>query len=345
MIRLAGILSCAALAWLALAASAVAADITLRFGAINQSGTASFDEILVPFARGIEADSGGRRSTAMRPLGGFGRPVELLPMVEKGDIEIAATVQGYHPGRFPRTSVMELPLIFDTAEAGSDIFWSLYEEGLLNPEYDAFKVLALYSVPPYGVFVTADYKIASLRDLRGLRVRVASVTSGLALARLGMIPIGMPLNLMGQMLNDKLLDGISYGWDSTNSTVLFEKKTLAQQVSSMVDIGVAGPTLMVVMNRKAYEALAPELRRAIDTRAGRPFGQLSARLRDQAEAKSKDILTHSPDHHIVPLTDAERAEIKQRITPAYDEWIADMKRQNIDGAALLARARALAAHS
>jgi TRAP-type C4-dicarboxylate transport system substrate-binding protein len=160
-----------------------------------------------------------------------------------------------------------------------------------------------------------------------------------------MIPIGMPLNLMGQMLNDKLLDGISYGWDSTYSTVLFEKKTLAQQVSTMVDVALAGPTLMVVMNRKAYEALAPELRRAIDVRAGRPFGQLSARLRDQAEAKSKEILTHSPDHHIVPLTDAERQEIKQRIAPAFDEWIADMKRQGIDGAALLARARALAAHS
>ena len=40
-------------------------------------------------------------------------------MVEKGDIEIAATVQGYHPGRFPQSSVMELPLMYENSIAGT----------------------------------------------------------------------------------------------------------------------------------------------------------------------------------------------------------------------------------
>ena len=345
MIRWAGFLGCAALAWLALAAGASAADVTLRFGTINQAGTAAFDQVLVPFVRAVEAKSDGKLAIDLKPLGGYGKPIELLGMVESGQIDIASTVQGYHPGRFPRSSVMELPLIYDAAETGTAAFWRLYEEGLLGPEYDAFKVLALYVVPPYGIFLTPEYKVTSLRDLRGLRVRVASVTAGLAMSRLGMIPIGMPLNLIGTMLNDKLIDGVSYGWDTSISTVLFEKKALIEQLGTMVDANLSAPALCVLMNRKVYDGLAPELRAAIDSQSGLEFALASARLRDQLEARAKDTVARSADHEVVKLTDADRKEIEHRIAPAFDDWIADMQRQGIDAAALLARARALGAHS
>jgi TRAP-type C4-dicarboxylate transport system substrate-binding protein len=341
MVRFAWLL-CAA--WL-LAPPAGAADQTLRFGTINVANTATYDQILVPFAKAIEAKSEGRLAVDIKPLGGFGRPVDMFPMVEKGDLEIAASVQGYHPGRFPRSSVMELPLMFDTAETGTRMMWKLFEEGLLNPEYDSVKVLALYLLPPYAIFTTADHKVASLRDLRGLRIRAPGVTVGLALARLGAIPIGLPLNLMGSTLNDKLIDGVAYGWDSTLSTVAFETKKLAQQVTHMIDANFAAPALMVVMNRKAYDALAPDLRKTIDALSGEALSMPSGRIRDQAELKAKQTLSASPDHKLVTLSDAEKRELSERIKPVIDEWVAGMKRQGIDGDKLLQRARALAAHS
>src|SRR5438128_9513725 len=97
------------------ATPAQAAEFTLRFGSINAEKTASWDKVLVPFARAIEEDSGGRIEVALKPLGGYGKPAELFGMVEKGDIEIASTVQGYSPGRCPQSSVMELPLMFDNS--------------------------------------------------------------------------------------------------------------------------------------------------------------------------------------------------------------------------------------
>ena len=44
---------------------------------------------------------------------------------------------------------------------------------------------------------TTGKKIATLRDLRGLRVRVSSPTMGLALAKLGAIPLGIPAATIG----------------------------------------------------------------------------------------------------------------------------------------------------
>jgi TRAP-type C4-dicarboxylate transport system substrate-binding protein len=345
MLRFAGLLCCAVLGGLALPRPAGAAEATLRFGSINAAGTASYEEILVPLARAIEAASGNRLAIDLKPMGGFGKPIELLPMVEAGQIEIAATVQGYQPGRFPRSSVMELPLIFETAETGSDAFWSLYAEGLFGPEYDAFKVLGLYVVAPYGIFVVPEQKVASLRDLRGLRIRVPSVTLGLALGRLGAIPIGLPGNLISNMLHEQLIDGIAYGWESTSTSTGFDGKPYAAQLRDMVDTNLAAPALMVVMNRKAYDALPADLRQVIDGQSGRDFVRRTSRLRDEAEAKAKQMLSESADHHMVKLDDAERRELRQRITPVYDDWIATMQRDGIDGAALLARARALGAHS
>jgi TRAP-type C4-dicarboxylate transport system substrate-binding protein len=344
MRRFAWLLCAAAVAWLQ-PSPVPAAEQTLRFATINAKNTATYDDILVPFARAIEEKSGGRLAVDIQPQGGFGRPVELFPMVERGDIEIASSVQGYHPGRFPRSTVMELPLIYDTAETGTRMMWGLFEEGLFGNEYDSVKVLALYMLPPYGIFTTADAKVETLKDMRGLRIRAPGVTVGLALARMGTIPIGLPINLIGQTLNDKMIDGISYGWDTAYTTIGFGKKTLAQQVKYLVDVNFAAPALFVVMNKKVYEALAPELRKVIDDLAGKNLSLPSARLRDEAEVKAKEILAKSPDHQVIKLNDAERKELSDRVKPVIDEWVAGMKRQGIDGDKLLQRARALAAHS
>ena len=111
----------------------------------------------------------------------FGKPAELLSLVEKGDVDIAYTVQGYTPGRFPRTTEAELPIIFKTSEEGTCALWGLYQEGLLDKEYDNLKVLSLNTGVPVAVFGSSK-SVATLKDFRGLRVRVASSVRGTALA-------------------------------------------------------------------------------------------------------------------------------------------------------------------
>src|ERR1700720_1872952 len=74
-------------------APVAAADYVLRFATINAAETASYAKVLEPFARAVEKESGGRIEVALKPIGGYGKPADLFNMVEKGDIEIAATVQ------------------------------------------------------------------------------------------------------------------------------------------------------------------------------------------------------------------------------------------------------------
>ena len=243
--------------------------MVLRFGSINTENTAPYDQVLVPFAKAVEEESGGRIEVALKPLGGYGKPNELFTMVEKGTIEMAASVQGYHPGRFPQSSVMELPFMFQNSIAGTEAMMSLYKEGLLDKDYASVKVLGLYVLPPYPIFTTGK-KIQSVRDFRGLRMRTPSTTVGVALAKLGAVPLGIPLNMIGDTLVSGYVDAIAYGWDSTTTTKGAAGKNLIDQLNVVVDAQLAAPALMIVMNRAKWDSLPDDLKKILEKHGSEP---------------------------------------------------------------------------
>ena len=316
-----------------------AAEFTLRFASINIAGTAAYEQILVPFAQGVEQDSDHRIEVALKPMGGYGKPAELFEMTERGDIEIASTVQGYNPGRFPRSSVMELPLMFDSAVAGTQTMWRLFQEGDIAADYASVKVLGLYTLPPYGIF-TNGKKIAQLRDLRGLRIRTPSPTVGMALSRLGAIPVGVPVDMIGEMLESHTINAITYGWDSLSTGKGAGDKKLADQVDVLVDANFAAPALMVVMNRAKWDALPPDLQAVIEKYSG-GFVTGNAKLRDDSEAVARAKMRVNPKYSYRDLTADERSDMAKSIQPAVADWKAAMARQGVDGEALYDKARSL----
>jgi TRAP-type C4-dicarboxylate transport system substrate-binding protein len=316
-----------------------AADFLLRFATINIAATPAYDQILEPFARSIEQASGGRIEVALKGLGGYGKASELFNMVERGDIEIAATVQGYNPGRFPESSVMELPLMFDNAVSGTQAIWKLYKEGLLDRDYASVKVLGLYMLPPYGIFTTGK-AITQLRDLRGMRVRSPSPTVGLALAKLGMFPIGIPTDMVSEMLANGTVDAVSYGWDSATTSKGIGDKRLIDQLKVMVDMNFAAPALMVVMNRAKWDALPADLQAAVD--ANTPILiDGNARLRDQSETATKARLRGDSRFVTSVLTPEQHDAMERTIVPVVADWKSAMAKQGLDGERLYARAREL----
>jgi TRAP-type C4-dicarboxylate transport system substrate-binding protein len=315
---------------------ACAADVVLRFASTNTEGSVAYDKALVPFARAVEEDSGGRIEVALKPIGGYGRPTDLFNMVERGDIEIAATVQGYNPGRFPQSSVMELPFMCPSAVAGTQAMMSLYREGLLGEDYASVKVLAVYMQPPFAIFTTGK-KLQSLRDFRGLRMRAPSITVGLALAKLGAVPLGTPLNLIGDSIASGYVDAISYGWDLLTTTKGAGGKPVADQLSVAIDAQLAAPALMVVMNRATWEKLPDDLKKIVEKR-GAELALMSARARDAQEAVSKKKILSDPRFTALNFSDEQRAELQRLTAPAIQEWMASMAKLGIDSDRLYKRA-------
>jgi TRAP-type C4-dicarboxylate transport system substrate-binding protein len=322
-----------------LATPASASEVVLRFGSINTENTAAYDQVLLPFAKAVEEESEGRIEVALKPLGGYGKPAELFTMVEKGTIEMAATVQGYHPGRFPQSSVMELPLMFENSISGTEAMMKLYKEGLLDKDYASVKVLGLYVLPPYPIFTTGK-KIQSVKDFRGLRMRTPSTTVGVALAKLGAVPLGMPLNMIGDNNASGYVDAIAYGWDSTTTTKGAGGKFLADQLSVVIDARLAAPALMIVMNRAKWEAMPDDLKKIIEKHSS-DIAMGSARIREAQEAVTKKKLQNDPRITALTFNDEQRAELLRVTAPAVVEWKANMAKLGIDGERLYTRAKEL----
>lgn len=340
-VRATVIAGCAALSFLA--ALPAAAQTTLRFGTVFSPTTSTF-LMLVDACRKIEAESGGAVAIDIRPSGGYGKPTELLKLVDNGDIEIAYTVQGYTPARFPASAVLELPLIRETAVGGTRALWELYESGALARDYEGLKVAGLWALPAYGIF-TAARPVAEPKDLRGLRIRSPSNTVGRALGKLGMVPVSLPLNNMGPGLRNNLIDGVAYGWYSSSTTTGVDGQPLSNQLKHMVDIGFSGPVVMLAMKKTVFDGLPAPVQALIDKHLGKPVSLAIAEERDQLERELKQKFAADGVHQVVRFTPAQLAEIRGELEEVYAEWVASGAAQGIQAQGLLdAARRAIAAH-
>jgi TRAP-type C4-dicarboxylate transport system substrate-binding protein len=319
---------------------AMAAERTLRFGSISGEGNPTYAQTLQPFARAVEHESAGRLNVALKPAGGYGSPTEMFPMVEKGDLEMAATVLGYYPGRFPQTSVIELPLMFEDGVVGTRALAALLKEGLLDKDFATIKVIALYVSPPFSLFTTGK-KIAALRDLRGLRVRVSSPTMGLALAKLGAIPVGMPVSSIGDAIAKGTVDAVAYNLDATRGTKGAGDKYLYEQLSVAVDLRFAAPAQMVAMHRATWDGLPADLQATIEKCAAAAIIADGGRIRGEAEVSAAKLFQADPRYTFVPYSPELHNEMQAALAPVYDIWQADMAKRGLDGERLLSRTREL----
>jgi len=334
----------ACVAWSFAATPASAQEVTLKFATINADSSRAFKETQEPIARAIEKDSGGRIKVDLRGPGpnGFGKPAELFDMVEKGDVDIAYTVQGYKPGRFPRTTVAELPFMFRDAQEGTRVLWTLYKEGLLEKEYDGLKVLALYGGVPAGLF-SATKPISSVKDLRGMRLRVAAPTLGLSLARMGAVPIGLPINLIGESIASGMIDGVALGIDTVETLPGVNGKPVLDQIKAFYDCSFAGTALMMVMNQKAYDNLPKDLQKVIDDNFSVAAAQAVAKDRDVNETEAKKRFQSDSRFTYAAMTPDQHDEMTKLIVPVVDEWKKSLAAKGVDGDKLMQRAQELAA--
>jgi TRAP-type C4-dicarboxylate transport system substrate-binding protein len=160
-----------------------------------------------------------------------------------------------------------------------------------------------------------------------------------ALAKLGAVPIGVPLNMIGDTIASGYIDAIAYGWDST-TTKGAGGQFLADQLNVAIDARLAAPALMVVMNRAKWDALPDDLKNIIDKHAA-DLAISSARIREAEEAVTKKKLQNDPRFIALSFSDEQRAELQRVTAPAIAEWKANLAKQGINGEVLYARAKQL----
>lgn len=329
----------AAAAFSALSATSVLAqEVTLRLHQFLPPQANVPVQVLDVWADRIEAESEGRieiqRFGAMA-LGGT--PPELMDQVLDGIADIVWTVNGFTPGRFPRTEVFELPFFMQDARAASYAYWRMYEEDMADTDFAGVHLLGTWVHGP-GLLHT-NTPVHQPADLQGLKIRGGSRTVNDLLTRLGAEPVGMPVTMIPESLTRGVIDGTTIPWEVTTSLRVPE---LVSNHTEFEGAALYVLTFTLAMNQDVYDDLPDDLRAIIDRNSGLEFSVFAGGTQADADGPARQIAVDR-GNTIITVSGDDLQPWVDAVQPIYQSWVADMEGRGIDGQALIDRARELMA--
>ena len=331
------LVAAAALA-LSAAAPALAQTVTLKFHTFMPPQSNVWLNMHVAWMEKVEKESGGKIKFEKFPamqLGG--NPGQLFDQAKDGVVDVVWTLPGNTPGRFPRIEVFELPFMMTNAEATSKAYWE-YVQTVAKDEFKDVQVLATNVHGP-GMFHSRDKQIRGVSDLRGMKVRGPSRQTTKLLAALGASPVGMPLPQIPDALSKGVVDAVIIPWEVAPS-IKVEELVKSHSEFDAASGSLYTATFVMVMNKKKYDSLPPDLRKVIDNNSGLETSGFLGRVQQAGDIPGRKA-AEAHKNTIITFTPAAVADFRKAADQVDDDWVKEMNGKGFDGKKLLETAKAL----
>lgn len=234
----------------------------------------------------------------------------------------------YTPGRFPMTSVFELPFMTPTAKIAAEAMWKTYEKYPdFQKEYAKVKPLALFCHPA-GHFHTASKPLRSIADFKGIKMRTASPYVTLALKRFGAIPVEMPITETYTSLERGVVDGTVVPFEGL---IIFKLQELVKY-TTLADFYTV--TMAVLMNERKWNKLPPDVQKVFEANSGLMLSSWCGDEYDKAEGPMKQIAVKQ-GIEMIELSSADKQTLRDLTKPMREEWIQSMAERGLDGKPVL----------
>ncbi len=319
----------------ALAATAVQAqEHVFKFHHFVPEHSASQTEMIEPWARRVEENSGGRVRIDIYPrmaLGG--RPPELASQVREGVVDLVWTVNGYTPGVYQMSEVAELPYLQPfSLRAANLALYDLFQTDLKD-EYVDVEVMWIHVHGGQGLHMR-DAPVRDLDDLAGRHIRIPSRTGAWMIEALGAIPVGMPIPELPLALDRGVVDGAFISWHIIPELSLQDHTE--HQIEGHDGARFGTIVFQVSMNKERWESLPPDIQQAFRDASDRDWWGEVGDIWAVTDAAGLDVATDAGNEHFY-LSEEETAVFRDALEPVIDRWIADVAESGIDGASLVER--------
>lgn len=312
----------------------LAQEIKLKFSHLVPPSHINHANVIVPWIEEVKRRTNGRVEITVFPGASLCKPAQQYECAKSGIADIAWGVTGWTPGRFPLTSVLELPFIQKTSAAGNQMLADLWEK-YIKKEYDDVHLLYLFLAPAVHVH-TSSRPIRTLEDLRGLKIRVTNAVQGDALGMLGGTQVGMPAPQIYEAMSQRVIDGFTLTYEALLPFRLLEVSKHHTEVS------LSAAVFATFMNKAKYESLPPDVRKVIDetTSPAGGYWRRVGEIWDRGEvAARKAVVDRKAEIYVLPKE--ERRRWRDTVKPLDDKWAAGLEAKGLPGRALLSDARAL----
>ncbi len=285
-------------------------------------------KVFEPWAEKISKMTNGKVKVTFFPGGALGKTPDHYALAEKGIADIIYVLQDYTPGRFPMTSVFELPFMGTSAQKTSVAMWKVYEQfPEFQKEYGKVKVLALFCHDPGG-FNTVKTPIKTIEDFKGLKFRTASSPVTKALKLFDAVPVNMPVTDVYTALERGVVDGTVLPWEGN---FIFK---LAELLKYGTEADFYTMTMMVVMNKRKYDSLPDDVKKVIDETTGLVMSEEAGRVYDEVRPVMKK-LCEKKGMEAIQMAPGEIDRLKKLCLPLRAEWVEQMEKRGLPGKAVL----------
>ena len=321
-----------------LAPASAAETVTLRLHTFLPPVANPVKHFMKPWAEKIEKESNGRLKIKIYPsmqLGG--KPTQLLQQVKDGVVDIVWTLPGFTPGVMPKLEVFELPFLHRSTHA-TVMALQDYIDKYMKKDFEPYHVLMVHTHAG-ALFMTKD-PIHKVEDFEGMKLRAYSRTNAWILEALGAAPLQLPLPELVPMLSKGTISGSILPYEIAPAVKMQELcnyfTTLAPPQTRL-----STAIFTLLMNKKKYESLPPDLQKVLDNNSGRNLAPTVIKIWDQIELNGEKVMHSKKKNKFVQLSPEETAKFKKKVQPVFDRFKKLLDDSGANGAQILADAEAL----
>ncbi|MBW2063487.1 MAG: TRAP transporter substrate-binding protein [Deltaproteobacteria bacterium] len=292
--------------------------------------------VLQPWAKMIEERTHGKVKITPYYSGALAPPPQTFNSIVSGVADIGEGIAYATPGRFPLTETIMLPeLGLETSLRCSRALWHLYKKfPELKSEYSGVKMLWLH-VTPAVKLITRTRPVYSLKDLKGLKIRVSGATAVKMGKALGFTPVSMPMGDLYLGLEKGVIDGVALP-----NEILISRR-IGEVTKYVTDIDLGHDTFFVVMNEQTWNRLPKDVQKVFEELSGDWAVDFTGKAWDRFDKEAKEKVKQRGIKYIT-LAPAEKARWKKLLAPIKEEYAAELDAKGLPGSRILRELRKLA---
>jgi TRAP-type transport system periplasmic protein len=312
--------------------------ITLKLHHSFSAVSGVHDKFLLPWARKIETESGGRMHVDIFPsmqLGGA--PAALLDQVRDGSADIVFAAPTLTPGPFAKIETFELPFLPARRALVSSKALADFAAANLQDEFRDFYTICFSCSDSAAIHATRPMR--TTEDMKDFKLHVQTRLAAEAMRVLGARPVMMPSAQLPVAITEHVVDGCLDPWHLVPPLRLNDLLRFHTEFS---DRSPSARTYVLAMNKTSYDRLPRELKSVIDSNSGQVAAAMAGAMWDQQAAAVANMVVERGDLIVTLLPEAV-VRWRKATEPVIDAWRKEIKEQKIDGAKLIAAANALLA--
>lgn len=255
-------------------------------------------------------------------------PNGLLELVEYGGADISWTYNGYFPGRFSTTKLIELPGYIGNSEMASVAHWKAHEKYLNKAgEFDGVELIGLMVHAPADLFMGKGKTINSLTELEGRKMRTGGGVANAVAEALKVSPILAPATKSYEMISGDMADGTFLPMDVVPLFRLYEAAPNAYSLPG----GFYRGSFSLFMNEEALEDVSDADQQAIRAYFGEELSKDAGKAWDEDYQKGLDVAKEKGT--VTDLSAEDIAAFAKLTEQIKADVIAEINKKDIDGVA------------